>query len=270
MQKANPLPATLNQNCTVEPFPATRNPVVDAGRLGSRRHLIHGLMELDVTTARAYFRAHKARTGASLSFTGFLVACWAHAIEGNKSVQAYRNWRNQLVIFDDVDVVILIETQIGGVALPHILRGASRKTFRQINDEIRGVQSDPSQSSQTGPLMEWGARAPAFVRDLFYTALRVNPHWLKQFSGTTTVTSVGMFGAGSGWGIGFMPWHTLGLTVGGLTQKPGVVNGTIVVREYLCVTLSVDHDIVDGAPAARLGRQLKELIESGYGLEEEH
>jgi hypothetical protein len=28
----------------------------------------------------------------------------------------------------------------------------------------------------------------------------------------------------------------------------------------------VDHDIVDGAPAARFTERLKELIESGYGL----
>ncbi len=253
----------------VEPFPAQRNPVVDAGRLGSRRHLIHGLMELDVTVAREFMREHKARTGESLSFTGFLVACWAHAIAADNSVQAYRNWRNQLVIFDDVDVVVLIETKVGGVAVPHIIRAANRKTLREIHDEIRGVQSDPSRSAQTGPLIEWGARAPTFLRDLFYWGLRTNPHWLKKYSGTTTITSVGMFGAGMGWGIGFMPWHTLGLTVGGMAQKPGVVNGTIAIREYLCLTLSVDHDIVDGAPAARLGRELKELVETGYGLTKE-
>jgi hypothetical protein len=30
----------------------------------------------------------------------------------------------------------------------------------------------------------------------------------------------------------------------------------------------VDHDIVDGAPAARFAQRLNELIEGGYGLEE--
>jgi hypothetical protein len=34
------------------------------------------------------------------------------------------------------------------------------------------------------------------------------------------------------------------------------------------MTLLFDHDIVDGAPAARFTQRLKELIESGYGLEE--
>jgi hypothetical protein len=54
--------------------------------------------------------------------------------------------------------------------------------------------------------------------------------------------------------------------VGGIGEKQVVVDGHAVVREYLSLTISVDHDIVDGAPAARFTRRLKELIESGYGL----
>jgi pyruvate/2-oxoglutarate dehydrogenase complex dihydrolipoamide acyltransferase (E2) component len=46
------------------------------------------------------------------------------------------------------------------------------------------------------------------------------------------------------------------------------VDGRIEVREYLNMTVSVDHDIVDGAPAARFVNELRELIESGYGLSE--
>jgi 2-oxoacid dehydrogenase/acyltransferase catalytic subunit len=34
----------------------------------------------------------------------------------------------------------------------------------------------------------------------------------------------------------------------------------------LCMTLSFDHSIVDGAPAARFTGRLKGLIESGYSL----
>jgi pyruvate/2-oxoglutarate dehydrogenase complex dihydrolipoamide acyltransferase (E2) component len=39
-------------------------------------------------------------------------------------------------------------------------------------------------------------------------------------------------------------------------------------REYLNVTLSFDHDIVDGAPAARFAGRFTELVQSGYGLPE--
>ena len=60
--------------------------------------------------------------------------------------------------------------------------------------------------------------------------------------------------------------HTLGVTVGGISAKPAVVDGRIVIREYLSLTVDFDHDIVDGAPAARFAKHFKELIERGYGL----
>jgi hypothetical protein len=46
-----------------------------------------------------------------------------------------------------------------------------------------------------------------------------------------------------------------------------LVDGRAANREYLSLTISVDHEVVDGAPAARFTRRLKELIESGYGLD---
>jgi pyruvate/2-oxoglutarate dehydrogenase complex dihydrolipoamide acyltransferase (E2) component len=54
--------------------------------------------------------------------------------------------------------------------------------------------------------------------------------------------------------------------VGGIGVKPGVVDGHIAIREYLSLTISLNHDLIDGAPAARFTEQLKDLIESGYGL----
>jgi hypothetical protein len=37
----------------------------------------------------------------------------------------------------------------------------------------------------------------------------------------------------------------------------------IAVREYLCLTLCLDHDVIDGAPAARSIKRLTDLIERG-------
>src|SRR5512139_2310217 len=133
---------------TVEPFPAARQIIVEAGRLGSRRSLIHGLLEIDVTRARTVLREHKARTGETLSFTAFIVACLAQAVDQDRRVQAYQDWRRRLIVFDEVDVVTLIETERGGVALPHIIRAANRKSFREIHAEIRTVQSQPVRSEQ--------------------------------------------------------------------------------------------------------------------------
>lgn len=247
------------------PFPAARRVVVDAGRMGVRRHLSHGLLEIDVTPVREAMRRHKAETGESLSFTAFIIACLGQAIAKHPSVQAYRDWRGRLILYDDVDVATEIETKIDSVAMPHVVRAANKKTFRQIHDEIRSVQANP-QHSQQKQWVDLGLYAPGFVRSLFFWTLRHNPHWLKALSGTVIVTSVGMFIRKSGWGFGFVPMHTLGITLGGMAAKPGVVDGEIAIREYLDLTISLDHDIVDGAPAARFAALFVELIESGYGV----
>jgi len=87
--------------------------------------------------------------------------------------------------------------------------------------------------------------------------------------GTVGVTAVGMFGLGHGSGWGVSPtMHSLDLIVGSITQKPAVVQRRIEPREILNLTVAFDHDVVDGAPAARFVRRLVELIERGYGLAE--
>ncbi len=253
---------------TTIPYPAARRIIAEAGRMGTRRSLIHGLLEIDVTQPRAVLHDYKARTGEALSFTAFIVKSLAQAIDLDRRVQAYRDWRNRLIVFADVDVVTLIEAERGGVAIPHIIRAANHKTFREIHNEIRAVQTRPARSEQRSSLiMRLGPHAPSIFRRMFYWLLRKSPQRLKHYSGTCLVTSVGMFGEGGGWGVGFLPMHTLGLTVGGIAHKPGVIEDRIEIRDYLSLTISFDHDIVDGAPAARFAQRLKELLESGYGLE---
>ncbi len=55
---------------------------------------MYGLLEVDVTVARQFIAEHKARTGETLSFTGFLTYCLARAVDENKAVQAYRKAAN--------------------------------------------------------------------------------------------------------------------------------------------------------------------------------
>jgi 2-oxoacid dehydrogenase/acyltransferase catalytic subunit len=74
-----------------------------------------------------------------------------------------------------------------------------------------------------------------------------------------------MFEKGSSWGIPPAA-PTLTITVGDIGKKPGIVDEHIANREYLSLTVSFDHDLIDGAPAARFAGRLKVLIESGYGL----
>ena len=58
------------------------------------------------------------------------------------------------------------------------------------------------------------------------------------------------------------------MVVGGIAWKPTAVEGRIVPREILVLTMIFDRDIIDGAPAACFVYRLVELIDSGYGLDE--
>jgi pyruvate/2-oxoglutarate dehydrogenase complex dihydrolipoamide acyltransferase (E2) component len=250
----------------VKPFPRNRQLVLDAGWLASRRHMIHALVEVDVTGPRRHIRAHRAQTGATLSFTAFVTACLGRAVDTNRHVHAYRNWRGQLVLFEHVDVIMAIEIELDGHKFPlvHIVRAANKRSFRNIHDEIRSIQAQPGRSPEMR-FVRFFPRLPTFARRIVYRVVGKSPHLQKKHGGTVGLTSVGMFGTGSGWGLG-MPAHTLAVTLGGIAEKPGIVDGRIETREYLCVTISFDHDIIDGAPAARFTQRFRELIESGYGL----
>jgi pyruvate/2-oxoglutarate dehydrogenase complex dihydrolipoamide acyltransferase (E2) component len=236
-------------------------------------HAIYGLLEVDVTVARQFIAEHKARTGETLSFTGFLVACLARAVDEDKTVQAYLKSRKRLVIFDDVDVALMIEGQIGEkrALMGHIIRGANRKTYQEIHQEIRSVQSQPVPTGRGMPnwfrsamLLPWPLSR--WVRALLGLVVRRDPAILVSMAGTVAVTSVGLFGGGhSGWGL-TPTGSSLGLVVGGTAWKPVVVDRRIEPREILNLTVMFDHDVIDGAPATRFTRRLVDLIESGYGL----
>jgi pyruvate/2-oxoglutarate dehydrogenase complex dihydrolipoamide acyltransferase (E2) component len=249
------------------PFSGARDIVVDAGRLAARRHIIHGLLEVDVTTVRQQMREQKLKTGESLSFTAFVVACVGRAVAENRGVHAFRDWRNRLILFEDVDVVTLVEPGVGAVALPYIVRRANGKTFRQIHQEIRAAQAGDPKSWPRGGLVALGQHAPRLLREVFYWGLRQRPIWQKQTAGTVILTSVGMFGQGAGWGLTFLPMHSLGLTVGGIALRPALVKGRLENRESLCLTISADHDVVDGAPLARFASDLCRRLTEGSMLE---
>ena len=251
------------------PFPMERQVTIQGGRLAARKHTIYALIEVDVTEPRRMIHEYKARTGEALSFTAFIIiiACLGKAIDQNKRMHAYRDWRNRLIVFDEVDVNTMIEAEADGRkrVIPHWVRAANKRTLRDIHLEIRTTKAKPEQTREFG--VQWLGLLPTFVWDIFFWFIFKNPGWFKKSFGTVGLTSVGMFGKGSGWAIPFGV-HTLDVAVGGIAEKPGVKDGRIEIREYLCLTLCFDHDIIDGAPAARFTQRFKELIENGYGLAE--
>jgi pyruvate/2-oxoglutarate dehydrogenase complex dihydrolipoamide acyltransferase (E2) component len=250
----------------VVPNPKLRRWFAAAFRSAQHTPMMHGLIEVDVTWAREFLREQKAKTGEALSFTAFLIACLAKAVDEHKAVQAIRLGSKRLILFEEVDVYTFIEREVAGQVpiMPYIVRAANRKTVREIHHEIRAAQVQDVET-----VVKWLQFQPDLLFRPFFWAFswigRRSPRLWKKYVGTVGITAVGMFGKGAGWGIPpALP--TLMMTVGGIGEKPGGVDGQIAIRDYLSLTISFDHDIIDGAPAARFTQRLKDLIERGYGL----
>ena len=96
---------------------------------------------------------------------------------------------------------------------------------------------------------------PSFVRQISLMYISKNPRLRKQNMGTVGLTAIGMFGNRGGWGLD-VPFHTLGVVVGGIAERPALVEGKVEAHEYLSLTITFDHALLDGAPAARFTQRL--------------
>jgi pyruvate/2-oxoglutarate dehydrogenase complex dihydrolipoamide acyltransferase (E2) component len=253
----------------VKPFPSIRQATIGVLRAASRKHMIHALLEVDVSKPRDLIRRYATMRGESISFTGYLIHCLAKAIDRNRHMHAYRDWRNRLIIFDDVDVSTPIERHIGEKkqVVPIIIRSANKKSLFELHGEIRQAQSSKPEETRVISLMKLYLLLPAFIRSLFFQIMDRSPHMMKKNGGTVMLTSVGMFGEGGGWGIPIAT-HTLNVTVGGIFNRPFASSKGLEEREHLCMTVTFDHVIIDGAPAARFLKRFSSLIAEGAALEQ--
>jgi pyruvate/2-oxoglutarate dehydrogenase complex dihydrolipoamide acyltransferase (E2) component len=230
----------------VLPYPKGRRFLEAAIRSTHHKPMIHGLLEVDVTKARGFLREHQATTGEALSFTAFVITCLAQAVEEHKAVHAFRQGSKRLVLFADVDVLTWVEREVAGqqLIMPYIVRAANRKTFREVHHEVRAAQVLDLATAEVG-----GAKAvqvlPAWLfRPYFWVSTWIGrryPRAWKKAWGTVTLSSVGMFGNGAGWGIPPTIPSLCWITVGGIGQKREDVDGQIAVRDYLSLTVSFDH-----------------------------
>ncbi|MEQ1901371.1 MAG: 2-oxo acid dehydrogenase subunit E2 [Devosia sp.] len=237
-------------------------------RTAARIPVIHGLVEVDVTLPRTLLAAHRERAGESLSFTAFIVHCLAASVADFPAVHALRAGSHALRVYDDIDVAVLVERDLDGAKQPiiPIVRAANRLSLLEIHAFIREAQTQPVEKAwRTIPAFAW---IPYWVFwlgwPLFWHRVRRDPELHRKYRGTIGVSAVGMFGKGGGWGIPVA--DNTSLTVGGIATRPAYVDGVLVPREFLSLTLSFDHATIDGAVAARFANRLRELIEAGHGL----
>ncbi|TCL66499.1 2-oxoacid dehydrogenase/acyltransferase catalytic subunit [Hydrogenispora ethanolica] len=261
---------------TIKEFPASRLATLDVGYLGLRKHHVKALLEVDVTRARQLLKAYRRRRKTELSFNAWFVKCVSQAVAENRTAHAIRQGRNKLVVFEDVDISLIVEKELGGekVPLPVVLRQVNEKSFAAIQAEIKAAKEQTVQDTRDYVLggnprsraMRLYLALPQFLRLAAWKFILRRPFLVKQLSGTVVVTSVGMMGIGAGWiiPVSFLP---LCFALGAVVKKPGVCQDRVEIREYLHLTVLMDHDVIDGAPAARFVARLTSLLESGYGLD---
>ncbi|HAG09730.1 MAG TPA: hypothetical protein DCK87_09280, partial [Desulfotomaculum sp.] len=101
----------------IKNFPSSRQATIDVGYIGLRKHHIKALIELDVTRARELIKNYRNQKKEEISFTAWILKCISQAIVENKSVHAIRKGKNKLIIFDDLDISIVVEKEVNGEML---------------------------------------------------------------------------------------------------------------------------------------------------------
>jgi pyruvate/2-oxoglutarate dehydrogenase complex dihydrolipoamide acyltransferase (E2) component len=251
------------------PWPKIRNVIKDLVDKGRQTNTISGFTEVDITLASDLMKKHQVQSGKALSLMAYIISCYAKAIADNKMLHAFRKGKNKLVLFDDVDVNTIVEKTLkGGIKVPvsYIVRAADKKNFFEINEEIRAAMKSDLSKDPNVKMRRKLTKQPRFIRQLIWRRIEKYPELHKQHRGTVGVTNVGSFmGGRAGWALPITPFSCT-LTMGTVYTKEEIINGKAEKRKKLCITLSVNHDIVDGAPASRFADNFVRQIEQAAGI----
>lgn len=247
------------------PFTVNRRMVAASATAGREQNNIQAMVEIDITEPRRFIREHKQQTGENLSLTAYIVACLARAISEYPQLNSFRRGRN-LILLDDVTVSVLVEREIDGEAMPENLgiQAAQTKTHHQIHNEVRSAQqhADDGLGGLSGTT--WVRFIPSFLFRVFIRLASRSIRMMQRY-GAVGVTAVGMFGNKNQalWLLPLVGGATVGVAVGGIVERPYIDHERLENREYLCLTVTFNHDIVDGAPAARFLKRFSQLLTSG-------
>lgn len=240
----------------------SRRAVIASATVTKNKNAIHCFTEVDITKPRDLIKNHFEKTGEKLSLTAYIVACLSYIIKDYPQFNSFTKGR-KLILLDDITISVLIEREIAGEKVPEPIgiKQAQNKSYLQIHKEIREAKNQ--QTDKLGSLsgQTWLSLIPSFLLKHFIRIADKNIHMARKY-GKIAVTAVGMYSKEPLW---FIPHGTATvlITVGSIEKKVVELNNQFVSREHLCLTVSFDHDIVDGAPASRFMNQLIETIKSG-------
>jgi pyruvate dehydrogenase E2 component (dihydrolipoamide acetyltransferase) len=190
--------------------------------------------EVDVTQLQEIRRLMKAANrGASIN--DFVVRACALALRAHPRANAtYRDGAFHLHARVNVGVAVAGE---GTLVVP-VIFDADAKTLTQLAEESRALA--------------------AKVRDGTITPAELS-------GGTFTVSNLGMFGVTSFTAV-ITPGQAAVLAVGSAVDRPAALDGDIVMRSIMDLSLSCDHRILYGANAAAFLADLRGLLERPWAL----
>jgi pyruvate dehydrogenase E2 component (dihydrolipoamide acetyltransferase) len=191
----------------------------------------------EVARFRAQLQPEFARLGVEkLPWDAILARAAALALLEHQAVQA--RWTAAgLSHPDGVHVGVAVALEPEGLVVP-VLRDAHSRSLRELAADLLGLVER--------------ARAG-----------RLTPGEMQ--GGTFTITNLGGYRV-DGFTPIINPPETAILGVGRIADKAVVVEGKIEARPMCTLSLSFDHRVVDGAPAAAFLVRLAELLERPYAL----
>jgi pyruvate dehydrogenase E2 component (dihydrolipoamide acetyltransferase) len=218
-----------------ETIPLTRIRRVTAQRLTESAAVPHfyltGVVDAERLLAlRADINA--ALTGDErVSVTDLLVRACAVALRAHPLLNS--SWAGDSILrHGGIHIGVAVATE-AGLVVP-VVRDADRKGVREIATDARSL----AERAHAGTLS------------------------LQELSGGTfTISNLGMYGVDHFTAI-INPPEAAILAVGAATPTPVARDGEVVVRSVMKMTLSVDHRVVDGAPAAAFLRELIDVVEA--------
>jgi len=190
-------------------------------------------MEIDATNMSAtYDRNRLRREGKNkLSYTDLFMWAASQALRETPIMNSALEG-NMIKIYKDVNVGV-------AVALEHdlivpVIHDADKKTLSEIS---------------------------VFRKELVEKAKQDRLSLSDVMNGTFTVTNLGIYDVDTFTPI-VNPPQTGILGVGRIREKPVVENGEVTIRPVVTLSLSFDHRVVDGVPAARFLQRIRQLLES--------
>jgi len=187
----------------------------------------HSFIMMDVDVSKM----DELRRENRVSYTAIIVYAAAKALRIHQNVNS-AIIDDKIHIYQDINVGVAVSTD-KGLTVP-VLKNADKKKLLSVSTELK-------------TLIDKAREGHLSRQDLI--------------GGTFTVTNLGMYDVKMFLPI-INPPEAAILAAGSIEEKPAIMNGQIVTRPTMTLTLAYDHRIIDGAPAARFLRKIKETIET--------